>query len=89
MVYYIGTYTNGYPQCDEEVLFIAESEAQAIRFMESGLSNYGFEYENCVDDYYEDEEESDYWDNVDYSLREATPEEVEEIGKETFFKVEE
>lgn len=76
MKYYIGKYENGYCGCDEIVLMLAETEEQADRYMEDGLADYGCSYEGiCGDEEIEDEDE--YWENVTYYLREATPEEVE------------
>ena len=78
MTYFIGKYSNGYCGCDEIVFLIADSYDEADAFMEANLDNYGYEYEYCADVDEDDEESEDnYWENVTYSLREATPEEVE------------
>lgn len=78
MKYFIGTYSNGYCGCDEEVYIIADSEDQADRFMAEGEINYGYEYAYTTD-YEDDEDNAAYWENVTYDLREATQEEIDEV----------
>jgi len=76
MKYFIGEYSNGYCGCDEIVLMIADTEEQAEAYMEEGLADYGYEYVDGTD--FEDDETGDlYWENVTFSVREATPEEIE------------
>lgn len=78
MKYFIGTYSNGYCGCDEEIYIIADSEDQADRFMAEGEMNYGYEAAFATD-YEESPEDASYWENVTYDLREATQEEIDEV----------
>ena len=78
MKYFIGIYSNGYCGYSEEVYMLADSEDQADRFMAEGEIEYG--YEAVVNtDYEDDEDNAAYWENVTYSLREATQEEIDGI----------
>ena len=74
MKYFIGEYSNGCSSCKEVVHLIAESYEQADEFMAAGLVDYGCWYEGCWD---EDEAvDGEYWDNVKYSIREASEQEI-------------
>ena len=89
MRYFIGEYSNGYCGCDEVVFMLAETEEQADAYMEEGLADYGYEYEGCCrEEEIDDDETNDlYWENVTYSLREATPEEVEDEDADVWIDI--
>jgi len=77
MKYFIGTYDNGYCGCDVEVYMIADTEEQACQWMSDGLDTYGYDYMVNAD--FDDDEVDDcYWANVNFEVREATQEEIDE-----------
>lgn len=80
---FIGTYSNGYCGCDEDVYIIADSIGQAEKFMAANLEDYGWDYYNYWEEAEDEEDDEDfetnYWDNVSFEVRKATAEEIEDI----------
>lgn len=86
MKYFIGTYSNGYCGCDEEVYLIADTEEQVAEYLDQYIDEYGYDAVMGTD-YEDDEDNAAYWAEVTYDIREATQEEISWIDADSWIDI--
>lgn len=86
-MYYLGTYSNGYCGCSEEVGIIADNMQDAEEYMREGLDIYAEQYEHIAmeewerqvecgetdgdEEFYDSQVYEDYLNDCEYDIKEC------------------
>lgn len=87
MRYIIATLSNGYCGCDVEEYWAFPddfTDRDIEEYLYEGIIDYADSYRPCNLEFEDEQDEQYYYEDCTVNCREATPEEIEEIGIDKF-----